>query len=62
MTLALSGSVCWRGEEPGARQQQPFFPVFFLLPSFSHCLADVPEAGLVLRPPHCLAVQGEQVN
>lgn len=43
MTLALGGSVCCRGEEPGAWQQQLLFAVFFLLPSFSHCLTDVPD-------------------
>lgn len=42
MTLALGGSACCRGEEPGAWQQL-LFAVFFLLPSFSRCLTDVPD-------------------
>lgn len=31
----------------------PFFPVFFLLSPFCHCLTDVPVASLVLRPFLC---------
>lgn len=37
----------------------PFFPVFFLLSPFSHCLTDVPVAGLVHRPFPCRWEAGE---
>lgn len=43
----------YQGFSPKQFGVLPFFPVFFLLSPFSHCLTDVPVAGLALRPFPC---------
>lgn len=43
----------YQGFSPKQFEVLPFFPVFFLLSPFSHCLTDVPVAGLALRPFPC---------